>query len=76
MVLGTSADAADPKRPNIVFLFSDDHAYQAISAYNDPRKLIDTPSIDRIGRETRHAVRSLRRAQLDLRAEPGVRPHW
>ncbi len=46
-----STPAAEPKRPNIVFLFSDDHAYQAISAYNDPRKLIETPAIDRIGRE-------------------------
>jgi arylsulfatase A-like enzyme len=43
--------AADAKRPNIVFIFSDDHAYQAISAYNDPRKLIDTPNIDRIAKE-------------------------
>jgi hypothetical protein len=34
--------AADAKRPNIVFIFSDDHAYQAIGAYNDPRKLINT----------------------------------
>ncbi len=38
-------------RPNIVFIFSDDHAFQAISAYNDPRKLIDTPNIDRIAKE-------------------------
>lgn len=38
-------------RPNIVFIFSDDHAYQAISAYGDPRNLINTPNIDRIGRE-------------------------
>src|ERR1700742_948452 len=45
------ASPAEPKRPNIVFLFSDDHAYQAISAYGDPRKLIETPNIDRIGRE-------------------------
>ena len=45
------AGPAGPKRPNIVFIFSDDHAYQAIGAYNDPRKLIDTPNIDRIGRE-------------------------
>ncbi|HEY3901588.1 MAG TPA: sulfatase [Chthoniobacter sp.] len=42
---------APPKRPNIVFIFSDDHGYQAISAYNDPRKLIETPNIDRIGKE-------------------------
>ncbi len=38
-------------RPNIVFIFSDDHACQAISAYNDPRRLIETPSIDRLARE-------------------------
>jgi arylsulfatase A-like enzyme len=38
-------------RPNIVFIFSDDHAFQAISAYNDPRKLIETPHIDRLARE-------------------------
>jgi arylsulfatase A-like enzyme len=43
--------AEGPKRPNIVFLFSDDHAYQAISAYGDPRKLVETPNIDRLGRE-------------------------
>jgi arylsulfatase A-like enzyme len=38
-------------RPNIVLIFSDDHAYQAISAYQDPRKLIDTPNIDRLATE-------------------------
>ena len=38
-------------RPNIVFIFSDDHAYQAISAYGDPRKLVETPNIDRIAKE-------------------------
>lgn len=35
-------------RPNIVFIMSDDHAYQAISAYNP--KLTQTPNIDRIAR--------------------------
>lgn len=39
------------EKTNIVLIFSDDHAYQAISAYGDPRKLIDTPNIDRIGKE-------------------------
>jgi arylsulfatase A-like enzyme len=43
--------AADAKRPNIVFIFSDDHAFQAISAYGDPRKLVETPNIDRIAKE-------------------------
>ncbi len=36
-------------RPNIVFIMSDDHAYQAICAYSD--KLIQTPNIDRIAEE-------------------------
>lgn len=35
--------------PNIVFIMSDDHAYQAISAYSD--HLIQTPNIDRIAKE-------------------------
>ena len=37
------------KRPNIIFIMSDDHAYQAISAYNNT--LIQTPNIDRIAKE-------------------------
>jgi arylsulfatase A-like enzyme len=48
-LLAAPAVAAD--RPNIVLVFVDDHAYQAISAYGDPRKLIDTPNIDRLARE-------------------------
>jgi arylsulfatase A-like enzyme len=52
MFAGQSTPAAEaPARPNIVFIFSDDHGYQAISAYNDPRKLLQTPNIDRIGTE-------------------------
>ncbi|MBD0833682.1 sulfatase family protein [Aestuariibaculum sediminum] len=37
------------QRPNIIFIMSDDHAYQAISAYSD--KLTTTPHIDRIAKE-------------------------
>ena len=37
------------ERPNILFIMSDDHAYQAISAYSD--KLLKTPNIDRIADE-------------------------
>ncbi|MEM6801521.1 MAG: sulfatase [Bacteroidota bacterium] len=36
-------------QPNILFIMSDDHAYQAISAYSD--RLIQTPNIDRIAKE-------------------------
>jgi len=37
------------KRPNIIYIMSDDHAYQAISAYGGPLKdIAPTPNIDRI----------------------------
>jgi arylsulfatase A-like enzyme len=37
------------QRPNIVYIMSDDHAYQAISAYGGPLKdYAPTPNIDRI----------------------------
>src|SRR5438445_13446077 len=49
--LGAFSALGAVSRPNIVFIFSDDNAYQAISAYNDPRKLIETPNIDRLARE-------------------------
>ncbi|WP_339702773.1 sulfatase [Algoriphagus aquimarinus] len=42
------AQTPDGKRPNIIFIMSDDHAYQAISAYDN--KLIETPNIDRIAK--------------------------
>ncbi len=45
----SNSNIKGPDRPNIVFIMSDDHAYQAISAYND--KLIHTPNIDRIAHE-------------------------
>ncbi|HEY4110302.1 sulfatase [Puia sp.] len=41
--------AAGAGRPNIIFILSDDHAYQAIGAYGS--RLTATPNIDRIARE-------------------------
>ena len=43
------AEKAEAKRPNILFIMSDDHAYQAISAYDD--RLLQTPNIDRLADE-------------------------
>jgi arylsulfatase A-like enzyme len=43
----THTEKAD--RPNIIFIMSDDHAYQAISAYSE--RLLQTPNIDRIANE-------------------------
>jgi arylsulfatase A-like enzyme len=40
------------KRPNIIYIMSDDHAYQAISAYGGILKdLAPTPNIDRIAQD-------------------------
>lgn len=45
-----SASAAE--KPNILFLFTDDHATQAISAYGGPlAEIAPTPNIDRIAEE-------------------------
>ena len=47
--LSISCSFQKDNRPNILFIMSDDHAYQAISAYDN--RLIDTPNIDRIADE-------------------------
>ncbi len=44
----TSSEEVKLDRPNIIFIMSDDHAYQAISAYDN--RLIETPNIDRIAK--------------------------
>ena len=50
ILLSCKGNKQEPKtQPNILFIMSDDHAYQAISAYSD--KLIQTPNIDRIANE-------------------------
>lgn len=42
---------AETGQPNIVFIFSDDLTCQAISAYGEKRRLLETPNMDRIARE-------------------------
>jgi len=39
----------DKAKPNILFIFTDDHAYQSISCYGS--KINETPNIDRIARQ-------------------------
>ncbi|MGY8693301.1 MAG: sulfatase family protein [Verrucomicrobiia bacterium] len=48
-LLGQGAMAAKSDRPNIVFIFSDDHCQQALSAYDPSR--ITTPNMDRLATE-------------------------
>lgn len=47
-----NAEGERTVRPNIIYIMSDDHAFQAISAYGSALKdLAATPNIDRIARE-------------------------
>ncbi len=46
---GCSEQKSEQKKPNILFIMSDDHAYQAISAYGSG--LNHTPNIDRLATE-------------------------
>ena len=50
LLLGAlAAGKAEPTRPNILFIMSDDHAAHAISAYGS--KINQTPHLDRLARE-------------------------
>jgi N-acetylglucosamine-6-sulfatase len=53
ILLATTAAALAAQPPNILFIFSDDHALQAITAYKGSRYAghFQTPNIDRIARE-------------------------
>jgi len=48
----TSSSAADPSRPNILFIMSDDHTAQAVGAYATVLKPLNpTPTIDTLAAE-------------------------
>lgn len=48
-LVGASSNAQTAQKPNILFIFSDDHAYQAVGAYG--YRLNHTPNIDRLAKE-------------------------
>jgi len=49
LILVSSASAEKSVRPNILFIFTDDHAQQAISAYGS--RINKTPNMDRLAKE-------------------------
>src|SRR3954467_13521423 len=59
LIAASLASAAAPRQPNIVFIFCDDLAYQAISAYGEERTLLETPHLDRIAKGGRRLDRCL-----------------
>ncbi len=51
-VVVSGAMGANRNRPNIIFMYSDDHAWQAVSAYGSRlAKVAPTPHIDRLARD-------------------------
>jgi len=59
LAVTVAAPAAAPRAPNILFIFSDDHAYQAISAYGEGRRLLETPHLDRLAKSGMRFDRAL-----------------
>ena len=52
LLLSLSLHSLCSKQPNILFIFTDDHALNAISAYGGPlAKIAPTPHLDRIAKE-------------------------
>ncbi len=62
----------DNQRPNIIYIMSDDHGYQAISAYG--YGLNKTPNIDRIAKGRSH-IQPLLCHQFPLCPEQGGSAH-
>ena len=47
---GVSANAA-AGRPNILFIYTDDHSYRTVSSYPEAYDWVDTPNIDRLAEQ-------------------------
>ncbi len=52
LILAAARTGVADDRPNVLFIFSDDHAINAISAYGGPlAEVAPTPNIDRVAKE-------------------------
>ncbi|MEK6235449.1 MAG: sulfatase-like hydrolase/transferase, partial [Planctomycetales bacterium] len=48
MFLLVSVAAAETKKPNILFIYTDDHSHRTVSCYPEAQKWAKTPNIDRL----------------------------
>jgi arylsulfatase A-like enzyme len=46
--LGEAFGAATPERPNIFFIYTDDHSYRTLSCYKEAYPWVKTPNIDKL----------------------------
>lgn len=44
------ARAAEPRRPNILFIYTDDHSHRTVSCYPEAYPWVKTPNIDRLAK--------------------------
>jgi arylsulfatase A-like enzyme len=44
------ANAATPSRPNILFIYTDDHSYRTVSCYEGAESWVRTPNMDRLAK--------------------------
>jgi len=51
LLAGAAAVPAQPKRPNILFIYTDDHSYRTVSAYPEAYPWVRTPNIDALAKE-------------------------
>lgn len=47
----TRGQGAAPERPNILFIYTDDHSYRTLSCYEEAYPWVKTPNIDKLARE-------------------------
>jgi arylsulfatase A-like enzyme len=50
LAAGACASGATPERPNILFIYTDDHSHRTISAYKEAYPWVRTPAIDNLAR--------------------------
>ncbi len=48
LAAAAGASAATPERPNILFIYTDDHSYRTLSCYKEAYPWVRTPNIDRL----------------------------
>src|SRR6187399_3527322 len=51
LLAAAATTPAQPKRPNILFIYTDDHSYRTVSAYPEAYPWVRTPNIDALAKE-------------------------